>query len=102
MPFSTRRPIEAPLEQSDVVTLLKTVYCNCLTGNLNIMQLDSTNPNCYEQETGGAGLWEVFSASARKGSVLAPGHEHKSVGEKVLLPFFVQSIPVLTRIIPPE
>ena len=44
----------------------------------------------------------MFSASARTGSLLAPEHKPKSVGEKVLLPFFVQSVPVSTTKIPSE
>lgn len=84
---STYSLIQAPPGQSDAVVLLKTTHCNCLMGNLNITQLNSTNPNCHEQETKEAGHWEVFSASARKASLLAPEHEPKSVGEKIFALF---------------
>lgn len=84
---STSRPIQAPLGQSDVVMVLRTLHCNCLIGNLNIMNLISTNPNCCEQGNTGTGLWEGFSASAREELLLAPEQKPTSVGVKVLLPF---------------
>lgn len=101
---STSRPIQTPLGQSDMVIVLKTVCCNCLIGNLNIMRLISTNPNCCEQENRGEGLWEGFSASAREELLLAPEHESTSVGEKVLLPFlfslFLFHVPVSVCLCP--
>lgn len=97
-----------PGGSQDVVILLKTMQCNRLASNLNIMQRNSTSPNCHEQERGEAGLGagaaeqaEVFSASVREGYLLAPEHERKFMGKKVLLPFFLPSVPILTRVISP-
>lgn len=70
-----------------MVTVLRIMHCNCLIGNLKIMKLISTNPNCCEQENRGKGLWEGFSASAREELLLASEHKSTSVGKKVLLPF---------------
>lgn len=56
-----------------MLILFKTMQCNCLASNLNIMWLNSTSPNCHEQGSRGAGLFpEMFSASARGGYLLAP------------------------------